>query len=276
MILDSPFFDSLKSVKRRLSGPSLSENVRPFLDHPKVVSLAELSTRFDSKEIAIVVGNGPSFNLKQIKEIPHTGLFVCNYAHKIDGLIEMEPDMWLVGDPVETISLELIQAMSRAPLSTLLVLNGSKNPAPGNLFGNREILQVTCRLRLLNLWGNPKRSASLRKIRTPRHLYTFRHTPMLSIQLALLAGYKSVILLGLDHDHVVSQITDPSLQVKHSYHEASREIEVMPRRTYLHLAHEIRLTWGEYAALGNLARKMGAEILDATPGGHLDVFTKLV
>lgn len=263
----SPFTTTRKAFKR-----GRIEN-RRFFSPPKTYRADHLDA---SLSTALVVGNGPSLASCRPSDFPVNEVFLCNYAHRIDQAWRVESRSLVLNPHQEYWSDGVVEAgASMRPGATLYLHDNTTNEIP-DAWGHLRVVRISAQKQLLDSFEFPKSSQSLSKIESLSKFYRYRHTPMLSIQLALYLGYRQIILVGLDHDHVIRQLTDEVPRVGHAYPEVSNEQEQMPKQTYLDLASEIRATWGMYAALANLAGKSNALILNATPQSQLDVFPRLV
>lgn len=245
-------------------------NLEPFFSKPRPASLEDGLGR----RTAIVVGNGPSLRSQSPEDLPSGTFFLCNNAHRLPEKWRLVSQDLVIGDPDPDWLPEVVLA-GTAMQSGSTIYVSSKTPLemPPS-WDKARVVRTRVQHRLLDNYGYPKSKGDLGIPRDEFDLYKYRHTPMLAIQIALLQGYERIVLAGLDHDHVIRVLTSEIAHVDHAYAEAVTEQEIIPRRTYLALAEEVRATWGMYAALNNLAHLMGAEIIDATAGGQLDVFPK--
>ncbi len=266
-----------RSVKRENSLSDLRKSeasLAPFLNHPRCIEINEVE--FSESETAIVVGNGPSLKANSRSDLPPGDVFVCNYAHRLPRDWAGTASALVVGDPDPVWLPDVVSAGAVMPPGATIYVSHRAPACPPPEWHGKPLQHVKAKTKLLDSYENPKGVAELEPLTSTSELYSYRHTPMLSIQLALLLGYRKIVLIGLDHDHIIEQITSSIPRVTHAYPETIREQEVMPKDTYLKLASEIRRTWGMYAALANLATVMGAVVYDATVNGQLDVFPKTV
>lgn len=229
-----------------------------------------------SARTALVVGNGPSLTQVSPSEFDVETIFLCNYAHRLNSAWVAAADNLVIDPHGEYWGEQVIQSGASMRRGANIYLSRSKDRELPPAWDHVAVKRIWTRRNLLDGYGCPKPASQLGKIESESLFYRYRHTPMLSIQVALFLGYRRIILVGLDHDHVVAQLTKKQPRVSHAYIEDAEAQEIMPKQTYLALAEEIRLTWGMYAALNNLAENYEAQILDATRGGQLDVFPKLV
>jgi hypothetical protein len=254
-------------------------NLRPFFQPPRNRTLAQVIDDPTSAPIAVVAGNGPSLLHTPLHHLSEFPLFVCNRANRIEALMRLRPRYWVWGDLLEdSLGHGLVDAFEVAPLETTFILTSpgatEQLPAAGR---TREVIWARHHKRLLDDFLNPLPPDRLEPIESLGDCYKIRHAPMLGIQAALWLGYKTVILVGIDHDFALEQLTGTSKTVvRHAYDETKDDAEVLQHVTYLNFTHEVRITWGTYAALNNLATRLGARILDATPGGQIDVFDRLL
>lgn len=245
-------------------------NLAPFLSFPEPAYLDAASDR----RIAIVVGNGPSLRNQCPEDFPAGTIFVCNYAHKLPNGWHRASQHLVVGDPDPYWLPEVVDAGAAMRSGSTIYVSAKAPAKKPPSWDSVRVVRTHAKHRLLDHYGYPKSALDLAIPHDESGLYRYRHTPMLAIQIALIQGFKRIILAGLDHNHVIRQLIDDVPRVDHAYVESVAQQEVMPKQTYLALAEEIRATWGMYAALGTLAHLMGAEIIDATIAGQLDVFPK--
>jgi hypothetical protein len=258
-----------------LSGIRKSQaSLEPFFQQPRRVAFDDVG--FSPSQTAIVVGNGPSLKANSRSDLPPGDVFVCNYAHRLPRDWVGTASALVVGDPDPVWLPDVVSAGAVMPPGATIYVSHRSPACPPPEWHEKTLQHVQAKMKLLDSYENPKGVADLEPLTSTSKLYAYRHTPMLSIQLALLLGYRKIVLIGLDHDHIIEQITSSVPRVTHAYRETIGEQEVMPKDTYLKLALEIRRTWGMYAALANLATVMGAVVYDATVNGQLDVFPQIV
>ena len=249
---------------------------RGFAESRQFFKLPQVYRRTDidwSLPTALVVGNGPSLSATDPSEFAFDAVYLCNYAHRLDQQWRDIAQALVINPHRQYWNEEVVQAGASMRLGSTMYLDDNSRHNIPESWSHLQILRVAAKHRLLDPYGFPKPKDSLRPAQSLDEFYRYRHTPMLSIQIALHEGYKQIILVGMDHDHVIRQLVDDEPRVFHAYKEI--EQERMPRQTYLDLANEIKATWGMYAAISNLAERYGSLILDATSRGHLDVFPRL-
>jgi hypothetical protein len=253
-------------------------NLRPYFRKPSSRTLSQVISDPKLAPIAVVAGNGPSILRTPLHRLADFPLFVCNRANRIEALMEIGPRYWVWGDLLEdSLRFGLLGAFRVAPPETTFVLTGpdATDRLPESA-RNREILWAGQRRQLLDDLQNPLPPERLDAIESLTDCYKIRHSPMLAIQAALFLGYQTVVTIGIDHDFLLKQLrTEERTAVEHAYLEDAADVELLDSMSYLHFSQEVRLTWGTYAGLNNLARKLGRTILDATPGGQVDVFERL-
>lgn len=247
------------------------ENLRPYFAPSRHVTWEDVHTK-SPESIAFVAGNGPSLTQTLQQDFPQAEWIVCNRAYRIPELMARKPAWWVWGDPMNVWREDVVQSFRAAPQDSTFVFGRAPLDLPEEARNIRHI-RISASQKLLDKFHNPKSSAALSPIRDVGGFYAYRHSPMVGIQLALWLGYKTIILVGAEHDYAVRQLLGPD-SVYHAYEEDSSDRESLEQLSFLKFAHEVRLTWGMYAGLNNLADKMGAMIVDATPGGSLDVFRR--
>ena len=240
------------------------------------------SSRWEHRRVAVVAGNGPSLIHTELDHLGRFDLIVCNRAYRIPELMDRRPSFWVMADPLEDWSdfgTDIERAIDASPSSTAFVLSSSQPESFRSRLGDsREFQFIHPVHKLVDEWLNPKAAQDLAPIHELGDFYQSRHSPMLGIQVALWQKYEVIVLVGCDHDFVRGYFEDastPERSVQHAYAENATEQERLQPMTMLQIADEVRRTWGMYAALGSLAERMGATILDATPGGMLDVYPRL-
>lgn len=266
-------------ARRLLEGHSWPQSdgeieLEKFSQLPPTLSAENFLNAQNRKEIAVVAGNGPSINSTNLDRLEGLPLFVCNFANRVPGLLELQPRHWVWADPMTEWPDDVLNAMSQADSRVMFYVTRAPSEGPPGIDEER-IQRLRARKRLLGSAHYPLPLSSLRQIADFRSFYGVRHSPMLSVQLALHFGYKKIVLIGLEHDYAFRTLGPDNLVVTHAYEESPVEIEVLHQRTVLRFAEELRKTWGMYASLQNLALLHGATIVDATPEGRLDVFPRI-
>lgn len=245
-----------------------------FFSFPDEVPAEILFNDTNRHTVAVVAGNGPSLNRTDFTRLAGLPLFVCNNAHRIPSLIALRPSHWVWADPLKMWNDDVVSAMRHADDETAFYVTRAPLESPLGI-DNGRIVRVVAKRALLDASSYPIPAASLSTVSDVRSFYSVRHSPMLAIQVALLHGYKRIVLIGLEHDYALRTLGSENLYVRHAYEESLKEIEPLIRKTILHFAEETRKTWGMYASLRNLAAVHGAIIVDATPSGLLDVFPRM-
>ena len=102
------------------------------------------------------------------------------------------------------------------------------------------------------------------------------HTPQLMILIGLLNGYKKINLIGLEHNYVKDILSKNDICGTHFYREPYKEVlelnmgKDLPREKYIVKLSSLFRTnanvFETYEQLANLAKEMGAEIIDHSNG----------
>jgi hypothetical protein len=101
------------------------------------------------------------------------------------------------------------------------------------------------------------------------------NVPLLAILTALYAGCSPIYLLGLDHDWLAHRGPNRHFHTGEAVADhPSSALEDLGARPYRSLMEGQLELWRSYEALGAMAERMGARILNATDGGFLDVFER--
>ena len=100
--------------------------------------------------------------------------------------------------------------------------------------------------------------------------------PVMAIMIAMYAGFKEIILLGVDHDHFKSgkYIYAFDLGV-----QEGKDFSVDANGRHLVSLyddfHSLACLWRQYRVLGQIARENSIKIINSTEGGELDEFDRI-
>lgn len=98
---------------------------------------------------------------------------------------------------------------------------------------------------------------------------------LFSLMLALYSGASEIITIGLDHDYLASPREERRFAANYQEGIAKERVQHITELSYLQLITMMRMMFQGYEILRGLARSRGQHIRNATPGGYLDVFTRV-
>ncbi|MBE9236780.1 DUF115 domain-containing protein [Anabaena aphanizomenioides LEGE 00250] len=221
-----------------------------------------------------VIGNGPSINRQDLSLLKNEINIVCNAFFNHEILKEWQPTIYCAGDPWHPSSLSFLLDIFDKINPLFYVFDYSLLEFLAN-----DGIQIPSVIRD-KILGFATYSSLYRdhiseqiQIDFTRPVPGIRHTPMLSIMIAMYMGCNPIILIGCDHDYVYKFFRQ-EYEVTHFYPESTPEM-ISSDQKYISVAQDILKTYGSYAKLNQIALKRGVSILDATDNGCLDTFNKV-
>ena len=269
---------TLSVVKSGISNIRSYINPRNHTEYQKFLERNNrLKNLFEGKR-CFVIGNGPSINRQDLSLLKNEIKIVCNGFFNHEILQQWQPTIYCTGDPASTHSVSdyiadyyqnifnrinpLFYVFHHSVLQELINNNGIQIPSAVR----DKMLAITYHSSLYEV-------SEQSQIDFTKYVPAIRHTPMLSIMIAIYMGCNPIILIGCDHDYVYKYFRQ-EYEVEHFYRESTPEV-ISSNSSYLRMAGEILKTYGSYDKLNRIALRQGISILDATDRGFLDTFNKV-
>jgi hypothetical protein len=233
---------------------------------------AELHGRHGG-ERCFVIGNGPSLARQDLSHLAGEITFCVNSFWK-HPIVERwaptyyclaDPDFFDGSEPNRRFFADLRQA---CPSSTLLL------PLQAHRLVAEQGLVPASHVRYVAFAGQLR--DGLRAVPDlTRAVPGVINVTLLAILTALYAGCSRIYLLGLDHDWLahrgVAGHFHGGAVVENHETAAFTDLAQMKYKKVMQAQLDL---WNSYEALGAMAERMGARILNATDGGFLDVFPR--
>lgn len=222
-----------------------------------------------------VIGNGPSIKRQDLSLLKHEIKIVCNYFFNHEILKEWQPTIYCAGDPATSHSIpayiDYYQNIFRKIDPLFYIFHWTVLEQ----ISNNDEIKITSaqRDKMLGFVSDSVlyEVSDRSQIDFTKTIPTIRHTPMLSIMVAMYMGCNPIILIGCDHDYAYKYFQG-KYEVEHFYPESNPQII---QRTYLQVFEDMFKTYACYRKLNQIALNKGISILDATDGGFLDTFKKV-
>jgi hypothetical protein len=226
-----------------------------------------------------VIGNGPSINRQDLSLLKNEIKIVCNAFFNHEILKEWQPTIYCAADPSPSYLTSDLIGFYENIFNKINPLFYVFDYSVLEQILNNHGIQVASAVRD-KILGFATYSSLYRdhiseqtQIDFTRPVPGMRHTPMLSIMIAMYMGCNPIILIGCDHDYDYKFFRQ-EYEVAHFYRESTPEM-IRSDKKYIQVAQDILKTYGCYAKLNQIALKRGVSILDATDNGCLDTFDKI-
>lgn len=234
----------------------------------------------------IILANGPSLKENLIHDgdvLERFPLLAVNFALNNEAIEKLHPEYYVLADPLffqpqapDNVRA-LMQKIAQVSWPMTLWLPAQVRVPKGLKYNSRLKL---CRYNLIAAEGFRwfRHLAFSLGLGMPRP----RNVLIPSLMVALRMGYRTIYILGADHSWTKTLDVDNHNHVisvqPHFYADSASELE-RQRVDYLHRPmHEVlrnfQITFESYHALEPYARKIGATIINATPGSFIDAFER--
>ena len=216
-----------------------------------------------------IIGNGPSLTTNDLLMISDEITFGCNSFYKAK---VFSPTVYSVGDPLKPGIVNYVSEILGKTDSKYYFIREEVYQAlkATKFFNDRELPENLFKIKV---WRNNYQK-KLTAIDLENLVPGYRHTPILSIMLAIYMGCNEIVLLGLDHCYIKDYFKGMT-QVSHFYEEDAEKKEVMPTMKAIDLYKEAIKTDENFIQILNLCERRGVKIVDATRGGCLDIFDRV-
>ncbi|MDV4153140.1 MULTISPECIES: hypothetical protein [Rhizobium] len=100
--------------------------------------------------------------------------------------------------------------------------------------------------------------------------------PVMALTIAMFLGFKTIVLLGVDHDHFRSARYDYAFELKvQKGKDSSLHKDGTLKISRYDEFHSLARLWRQYRFLSQIAQANGIRIVNSTPGGELDEFERV-
>ncbi len=237
------------------------QNQVKFLFKRKVLQRNQIwRNRYLNDEV-IVVGNGPSLRQMDPASLVNKNVIVMNNFYRAEWAKTITPVATCFGEPPNSPSWEDPTAIFDMTPSSSYWLHIDNIKKGGPLSFDERFNYV--------LPGIEPRLFGHSAIRLDRLSVGYQNTGILAIEVALYMGFKSIKLIGFDHDWLAS----PEFS-RHFYSDEKDATDMLGRLTYLELIKSAERTWEGYYAMDRASKTQGARIVNCSSHSFLDVFDR--
>ena len=108
--------------------------------------------------------------------------------------------------------------------------------------------------------------------------FTCKTVIYMALQVAIFMGFKKIVLLGCDHDYIITALAQKNFDKHHFYEESESSskgiVDFLDGFTLLRWFREYSERWEDYININNYAISKGVRIINATNGSLLDMFER--
>ncbi|WP_435184074.1 hypothetical protein ACRYJJ_04290 [Cylindrospermopsis raciborskii G7] len=230
----------------------------------------------NSRERCFIIGSGPSLKKTNLKILKNEVCLLLNHTYLYEDFNLIENKFCVFSgfachDASQEDISHCLYHLSVHARDVKLILN----------IEDRDIFE-SCNLNIPKLryyfdWSLNWSCLNRVKLRCDQPICPPQNSVIFAIQVALCMKFKSIYLVGVDHDFILSALTRS--QEKHFYTEAQEkllnrfvDIEIPNIASYL-AAHS--LIWNQHMMLNLYAKNLGISIFNAPQGGILDVYPRV-
>lgn len=220
----------------------------------------EWRNRYENDAV-LIVGNGPS--LKGVdpewivgqKVIVMNNFFLAEWSHRV------KPVAVCFGEPPSSAAWEDPHKIFEKTVSESYWLHIDN-------IGRNGMQEIDYQLNYV-LPGVEPRLFGEREIDLSGLSIGYQNTGILAIEIALYMGFKTIKLVGFDHDWLAS----PEFS-RHFYSQEKDDTDLIGSLSYLELIYSTARTWEGYYALDRAAKAHNATIVNCSQRSFLDVFER--
>ncbi len=240
-------------------------------------------------EPLIIMGNGPSLrdtiaNHSDILKKSRT--LAVNFAANADSYFDLRPDIYVLADPHffrtddDGVSADPnVRRLWDNIASTdwdITLYVPCKVKLPGKIFQNHHITLKRYNLTPGEGLSGPIHWLYRKGLAMPRP----RNVLIASLMIALREGFRTIYIVGADHTWSRDLWVDDKNRVisvqKHFYKDNDKEFERVAQEYagyHLHdILNSLTIAFRSYHQIAEYATKIGAKIINCTPGSFIDAF----
>lgn len=216
--------------------------------------------RYVGEEV-VVAGNGPSLRSMDVDYLAGKNVIVMNNFYRGEWAKTVTPVATCFGEPPNSPAWEDPTVIFENTPSESYWLHISNIARKGPLAFDERFSYVLPGIepKLFQTWP----------IRLDKLAVGYQNTGILAIQVALYMGFKSIKLVGFDHDWLAS----PEFS-RHFYSDEKDPTDMLGTFSYLDLIKSAERTWEGYYAMDRAAKAHGARITNCSTKSFLDVFPR--
>ncbi len=242
-------------------------------------------------EPLIIMGNGPSLrdtiaNHSDILKKSRT--LAVNFAANADSYFDLRPDIYVLADPHffrtddDGVSADPnVRRLWDNIASTdwdITLYVPCKVKLPGKIFQNHHITVKRYNLTPGEGISGPIHWLYRKGLAMPRP----RNVLIASLMIALREGFRTIYIVGADHTWSRDLWVDDKNRVisvqKHFYKDNDKEFERVAQEYagyHLHdILNSLTIAFRSYHQIAEYATKIGAKIINCTPGSFIDAFPR--
>lgn len=276
----------VEEIRLQLSKLNITNNITDYLLKDKEFSSQLVARNIKlkntkSSERCFVIGNGPSLDLLDLNLLKNEDKIMVNHFYKSEELLKLQPNYWMLADPLFWIEEEIflkpiVNVLETDLINTkLLIKDESLEYLNMDITGNDNIHYYHMGM------GNDYED-SVAKIDFTGKIPKFAQNVIsTALMLSLDLGYKEIILLGCDHtwwnyskEEIEGGVLPPHI---YSQDRVGRKFgaETFKKLGFSGTRESIERQKYEYLELNKNAENNNMKIYNATPGGYLDIFERI-
>ena len=281
IIITTAFVNEIKS---QLHEMNIYENITDYIEKDKEISWQYLIKnkelhRKKTSSRCFIIGTGPSLSELDLRCVMNEDKIMVNHIDKDVELVKLNPNFWVVADPVfwlheqEFLDPVLETLKCNLPSTQLLIPDNVLSYTSKDLLSETNIYFYT-----LNRTANYETVTIDFSEAVPRFA---QNVISVALMLAIYLKYEEIVLIGCDHSwwgYSEAEI-EQGIVVPHYYKENESDVEFVTN-SFKSLGHQrlqetIEIQKKEYAALRSIAEENRLRVYNATPGGYLESFPRI-
>jgi hypothetical protein len=281
IIITTTFVNEIKS---QLHEMGIYDNIIDYDVKDKAILRQYLEKNADlhcskASNRCFIIGTGPSLRELDLRFVMNEDKIMVNHIDKDDELIILNPNFWVIADPVfwlheqEFLDPVVDTLKSKLPSTQLLI------PDDVLSYATRDLLQEN-NIHYYALDKTAKYEPVTIDFAAILPCFA-QNVISVALMLAIYLKYEEIILIGCDHSWWgYSEVEiEQGVIPPHYYNENEEDIEFVVNSFkslgYQRLQETIQIQKKEYAALRSIAEQNGLRVYNATPGGYLESFIRV-
>ncbi len=251
---------------RLIRGRLVEQASRPSANESAILSRNAKFRNAYAGRRCFIIGNGPSLSKQDLTPLAGEVTIVMNHFN-MHPIIEIwKPTFFCLAEPEGQFDHDLIRIfLDKTEAQANFFRIGLKETIEENKYIPPEMVYYLKMKGALYDWPIQRHGLDLTK--PIPGAFTTAH---MAIMLALYIGCSPIYLIGLDHDWLTR------IEVAQHFYGTSPRASGFYVHSYKTRLEKIIKTWKIYESLQYIADKQGVTIYNATAGGFLDVFPRVV